>query len=140
MLATETARNIFGLRRNVQIQDVPFKWMADLFRNVLEGDKVSSKEETTTVIQQFVNAEEHFFRPMAAPILNNQKELIGVILIFKDVTEQLEHDELKQGVISTVFSSIEDTPYFPSHGHPPPPRRESRTPYFQTGGSIDYRT
>ena len=105
-VATETARNIFGLKRNVQIQDVPFKWMADLFRNVLEGDRVSSKEETTTVIQQFVNAEEHFFRPMAAPILNNQKELIGVILIFKDVTEQLEQDELKQGVISTVSHQL----------------------------------
>ncbi len=105
-VATETAGNIFGLRRNVQIQDVPFKWMADLFRNILKGDKVSTKEETSTIIQQVVNAEEHFFRPMVTPILNNQKELIGAILIIKDVTEQLEHDELKHGVISTVSHQL----------------------------------
>ncbi len=43
---------------------------------------------------------------MTAPILNNRKELIGIILILKDVTDQLEQDELKKGVISTVSHQL----------------------------------
>src|SRR5208337_4509354 len=90
--ATETAGNIFGLKRNIRIESVPFKWITDLYRNALKGDHASAKEGATAVVQHFVDAEEHFFRPMTAPILNNRRELIGIILILKDVSDQLEQD------------------------------------------------
>ena len=105
-VATETARNIFGLRRNVEIESIPFRWIVELFRNSLKGDHATAKEGSTNVIQHFVNAEEHFFQPTTAPILNNKKDLIGIILILKDVTDQLEQDELKKGVISTVSHQL----------------------------------
>ncbi|MGA3209279.1 MAG: ATP-binding protein [Syntrophales bacterium] len=105
-MATETARNIFGLKRNIRIESVPLKWITDLYRDALKGDHTSSKETATAVVQHFVDAEEHFFRPMTAPILNNRRELIGIILILKDVTDQLEQDELKKGVISTVSHQL----------------------------------
>lgn len=105
-VSTETARNIFGLNRGVQIQILPYKWMTDLFRDALRSDQTSTKQESISLIQQFINAEEHYFRPIAASILNNRKEVTGVILILKDVTEQLEHDELKRGVISTVSHQL----------------------------------
>ncbi|HYA12892.1 MAG TPA: ATP-binding protein [Syntrophales bacterium] len=105
-VSTETAKNIFGLNRGVQIQILPYKWMADLFRKALSGDQTSTDQESISLIQQFINTEEHYFRPIAAPILNNRKEVTGVILILKDVTEQLEHDELKRGVISTVSHQL----------------------------------
>lgn len=105
-VSTEMARTIFGLNRGVQIQILPYKWMADLFRKAMRGDQKLLDEETVSLIQQFINADEHYFRPTAAPILNNRKEITGVILILKDVTEQLEHDELKRGVISTVSHQL----------------------------------
>jgi signal transduction histidine kinase len=105
-MATETAGNIFGLKRNIRIESIPLRWITDLYKNALKGDHASEKESATAVVQHFVNAEEHFFRPMTAPILNNRKELIGIILILKDVTDQLEQDELKKGVISTVSHQL----------------------------------
>ncbi|MGZ3634912.1 MAG: ATP-binding protein [Syntrophales bacterium] len=105
-MATETAGNIFGLKRNIRIESVPFRWITDLYRNALKGDHASAKDDATAVVQHFVNTEEHFFRPMTAPILNNRRELIGIILILKDVTDQLEQDELKKGVISTVSHQL----------------------------------
>jgi len=105
-VSTETARNIFGLTRNVQIQVLPHKWMIDLFKETLKGDQASVGQENDSLVQHFINTEEHYFRPTAAPILNNRKEITGVILILKDVTEQLEHDELKKGVISTVSHQL----------------------------------
>jgi len=105
-VSTETARNIFGLNRHVQIQILPYKWMADLFREALKGDQTLMNQDNISLIQQFINGVEHYFRPTAAPILNNRREVTGVILILKDVTEQLEHDELKRGVISTVSHQL----------------------------------
>ena len=90
----------------MEIETIPFRWIIELFRNSLKGDHASAKEGTTNVVQHFVNAEEHFFQPTTAPILNNKKELIGIILILKDVTDQLEQDELKKGVISTVSHQL----------------------------------
>ena len=105
-VSTETARNTFGLNRGVQIRILPYKWMADLFREALKHDQMSMTQDNIPLIQHFINAEEHYFRPTAAPILNSRKEVTGVILVLKDVTEQLEHDELKRGVISTVSHQL----------------------------------
>jgi signal transduction histidine kinase len=105
-VSTETAKNTFGLNRGVQIKILPYKWMADLFREALKGDQTSMDQGSISLIQQFINTEEHYFRPTAAPILNSRKEVTGVILVLKDVTEQLEHDELKRGVISTVSHQL----------------------------------
>jgi signal transduction histidine kinase len=105
-VSTETAKNTFGLNRGVQIKILPYKWMANLFREALKGDQTSMDQGSISLIQQFINTEEHYFRPTAAPILNSRKEVTGVILVLKDVTEQLEHDELKRGVISTVSHQL----------------------------------
>ncbi len=105
-MATETAGNIFGLKRNTRIESTPFRWITELYKNALKGEHASEKEGATDVVQHFVNAEEHFFRPITAPILNNRRDLIGIILILKDVTDQLEQDELKKGVISTVSHQL----------------------------------
>lgn len=105
-MATETAKDIFGLKRNVQIRSLPFKWLVDLFENTLENDTLISLKERQTVIQHFVNAEEHYFRPKAEPILDTRKQLTGVILILKDITEQMQQDELKRGVIATVSHQL----------------------------------
>jgi two-component system, NtrC family, sensor histidine kinase KinB len=105
-VATTTARDIFGLKSKAQIQDLPFKWMTDYFTAALRGEETSKNEENISLVQHFIHAEEHYFRPAAAPIMNNRQEVTGVILILKDVTEQLEHDELKRGVISTVSHQL----------------------------------
>ncbi|HET6488870.1 MAG TPA: ATP-binding protein [Syntrophales bacterium] len=105
-VATTTARDIFGLKSKVQIQELPFKWMTDYFTAALRGEETSKNEENISLVQHFIHAEEHYFRPAAAPIMNNRQEVTGVILILKDVTEQLEHDELKRGVISTVSHQL----------------------------------
>lgn len=105
-VATATARDIFGLKSKVQIQELPFKWMTDYFMAALRGEETTKNEENIPLVQHFIHAEEHYFRPAAAPIMNNRQEVTGVILILKDVTEQLEHDELKRGVISTVSHQL----------------------------------
>jgi signal transduction histidine kinase len=105
-MATETARDIFGLRRGIQIRDLPYPWLHDLFERSRTGTAGRGEKGATPIIQHFHNAEEHYFRPLAVPILDNFKQLTGVILIINDITDHLAQDEMKKGSISTVSHQL----------------------------------
>jgi len=105
-MATETARNIFGLKRGIRIKDLPYNWLDDVFERARTGIAKPGEKDTAPIIQHFHNVEEHYFRPMAVPILDNFKHVTGVILIVNDITDQLEQDEMKKGSISTVSHQL----------------------------------
>jgi PAS domain S-box-containing protein len=101
-VATEAAGNIFGLRPNTLIFDLPLGWMTDLYKDVLkDGHAVQQK-----VVQQFVEGEERFYRPQAIPILDNDRQLTGVTLVLQDVTQLRQQEEIKRGVVSTVSHQL----------------------------------
>ncbi len=105
-MATEKARNIFGLKLGVLIRDLPFKWMDELFQAVITHSLKPGQNKTLSIIQHFYNAEELYFRPMAVPVLDNFKQVTGAILILSDVTKQVEQNELKRNFISTVSHQL----------------------------------
>jgi signal transduction histidine kinase len=105
-VATEAAVDVFGLRPDVPIRSLAFEWMGNLFDEALRSGRIVESQSNQTIIQQFIRGEEHFFRPEAVPILDGEKHPTGVILILKDVTQQLHQDELKRSVISTVSHQL----------------------------------
>jgi len=105
-VATESARNVFGLKPGVQVQNLSPKWLGDLYNDVLRTGRLVEFEGKRQAIQYFDKGEEHFFRPMAVPILDDEKQITGVVLTLKDVTEQQHQDDLKRGVISTVSHQL----------------------------------
>jgi signal transduction histidine kinase/HAMP domain-containing protein len=101
-VATEAAGNIFGLRPNTLIFDLPLGWMADLYKDALkDGSAVQQK-----VVQHFVGGEERYYRPEAIPILDNDRQLTGIILVLHDVTQLRQQEEIKRGVVSTVSHQL----------------------------------
>jgi len=102
-VATEAAKEAFGLKPNIKIHDLPYRWMATLFEETLKG---ANPKGEPGVVQQFVRSEEKFFRPRAVPILDAEKQPAGVLLILRDVTQQLQQDEMKKGAISTVSHQL----------------------------------
>ncbi|MCE5276245.1 MAG: HAMP domain-containing protein [Deltaproteobacteria bacterium] len=104
--ATDTAGNLFGLKRGVQIMNLHITWLKDLFKDAIGGNHPTSQLKNAPVIQHFVNAQEHYFQPTAVPILNNWKQISGAILVMNDVTKQLEQDELKREFLSTVSHQL----------------------------------
>lgn len=105
-VSTEAASEVFGLKHDVRIRSLAFDWMGTLFDEALKSGRIVEAQGSQTVIQRFLNGEEHFFRPEAVPILDGEKHPTGVILILEDVTRQLHQDELKRGVISTVSHQL----------------------------------
>ncbi len=105
-VATEMARDIFGLRPNASIFASPFGWMVDLYNDVLSKGRGVQQKDHQRVIQQFVRGEERYYRPEAIPILDDDRQPTGVILALQDVTQLRQQDEMKMGVISTVSHQL----------------------------------
>jgi NtrC-family two-component system sensor histidine kinase KinB len=104
-VATESARTVFGLRPGVAVGDLPFGWMADLFRDAAQEGRAAFLEGQRS-IQQFVRGEECYYSPEAVPILDNERLTRGVILVLKDVTQLRQQDEIKRGVVRTVSHQL----------------------------------
>jgi signal transduction histidine kinase len=105
-VATETARNIFGLRPSISIFDLPFGWMVDLYNDALRDGRTAQQKGNEKVVQQFVKGEERYFRPVALPVLDNERRTTGIILVLQDATQLLQQNEIKRGVISMVSHQL----------------------------------
>jgi two-component system, NtrC family, sensor histidine kinase KinB len=105
-VATDAATEVFGLTPGMQIRRLAFDWLGGIYEKALTGGRIIEAQGRAAVIQRFINREEHFFRPEAVPILDADKQPTGIILILKDVTQQLRQDELKRGLISTVSHQL----------------------------------
>jgi len=105
-VATEPAREAFGLKAGSRVRDLPTPWMAGLCEDALANGRIAELEGAQAVVQQFVGNEERFYRPRAVPILDSGRNPAGVVLILQDVTQQRRQDEMKSGVISTVSHQL----------------------------------
>jgi signal transduction histidine kinase len=105
-VATEAAKEAFGLKSGARIRELPSPWMTGLCEEALAGGRIAELEGAQAVLQQFVRNEERFYRPRAVPILDSGRNPAGVVLILQDVTQQRHQDEMKSGVISTVSHQL----------------------------------
>ena len=105
-VATETARNVFGLKPDKQVRSLPYPWMTEILTEALRTGRTIVSKGKERMIQRFVDGEEHYFRPEAIPILDNDGQPTGVVLVLQDVTQEQEQDEIKRGVISTVSHQL----------------------------------
>ncbi len=105
-VATASAKTVFGLRPNSSIEYLPFGWMTNLYNEALHSGRPSQPKNNQQLIQHFVGGEERYFRPQAVPILDNERQATGIILVIQDVTQLRQQDEIKRGVISTVSHQL----------------------------------
>ncbi len=105
-VATETARNFFGLQPNTPIKELPLEWVNGLVQEALKQGRITEPKGNQKVIQHFIQGEERYFRPEAIPILDQERQSTGVVLVLQDVTQIRHQDELKRGMISTVSHQL----------------------------------
>ncbi|HSA95438.1 MAG TPA: ATP-binding protein [Acidobacteriota bacterium] len=104
-VATESARSVFGLKTGASVEGLPFGWLVDLHHEARRSGRPATLEGGRA-IQQFVHGEERFYRPEAVPILDGDREATGTVLVFKDVTQLREQEEIKRGVVRTVSHQL----------------------------------
>jgi NtrC-family two-component system sensor histidine kinase KinB len=105
-VATTAAKRIFGLGPAARVQELPYKWMAGLVQAAVMNGRSAHLTDAGDIIQSFFDGNELYFRPEAVPILDADKQTIGVILVFQDVTQLRQQAEIKRGLISTVSHQL----------------------------------
>jgi len=105
-VATEPAKKVFGLKPGSFIRELRADWMARLFDEALKTGRAVLPQDDHRLVQQFVTGEERYYRPEAVPILDNERQPTGVILVFQDVTQVRQQNEIKRGVIRTVSHQL----------------------------------
>ena len=105
-VATAAAKQIFGLGPAVRVQELPYQWMAGLVQDAVTNGRSAHLTDAGDIIQSFFDGNELYFRPEAVPILDADKQAIGVILVFQDVTQLRQQAEIKRGLISTVSHQL----------------------------------
>jgi signal transduction histidine kinase len=105
-VASAVALDAFDFRPNEKITSLPFHRVVDLFHEAVRTGRVAQPSNGQTLIQRFVKGKERYFRPLAVPILDVERQPTGVIIILSDVTQERHQDEMKRGVISTVAHQL----------------------------------
>jgi len=105
-MANEAAERLFGLRRESTVAAAGNDSINELYTRVVHEMRPLRPEGYDSAIQIFRNGEERFFMPEATPILDDQRQLIGVTLVLMDVTRMRRLDEVKSGLISTVSHEL----------------------------------
>ncbi|HBZ55136.1 MAG TPA: diguanylate cyclase [Syntrophobacteraceae bacterium] len=105
-MANEAAERLFGLRRESTVAAAGNDSISELYTRVVHEMRPLHPEGYDSAIQIFRNGEERFFMPEATPILDDQRQLIGVTLVLMDVTRMRRLDEVKSGLISTVSHEL----------------------------------
>jgi len=104
-LANDAAQKLFRLHPETAMAKVDVKGLADLYhRAVVEGRPIEAKAYDSAI--QIFNGQEQFFLPHAVPILDSDKQLLGVTLILADVTNLRRLDEMKSGLLSVVSHEL----------------------------------
>ncbi len=105
-VATEAARNSFGLQPGTLIRDLPFEWLSELYQEAIKQGRPVQPKTGQKIFQHFIQGEERYFQPEAIPILDQERQSTGVVLVLQDVTQIRHQDELKRGMISTVSHQL----------------------------------
>jgi signal transduction histidine kinase len=106
--ATETAHKYFGLVPGARVRDLGYGWLTALVDRAFEEGRTAAPGTPRGYIQQFIGGQEYFFQPSVHPIPveGGQAGPAGAAVIFKDVTEVRERQELKRGVVATVAHQL----------------------------------
>jgi signal transduction histidine kinase len=108
-LSTGTADTMFGLKPGVSTGALPYGWMRELVGRAMVTRQPAWLEKRGYV-QQFIGSREHFFQPLAVPLLPDGGEVPvgvpGVILVLTDVTQVHDQKEMKRGLVSTVSHQL----------------------------------
>ena len=105
-MVTAAAAGTFGLKANTLLRELPYPWVVLLCDECMSTARVMEGNDENALIQRFVEGEERFFQPKAVPILDDEGQSAGAILLFQDVTQSRQHDEMKRGLISTVSHQL----------------------------------
>lgn len=104
-LVNETAQKLFELKPGIDIMGVQIKGLAELYRRASQEGRRLQPRSYESAVHVF-DGQERFFLPQAVPILDEDRQLVGVTLVLADVTHLRRLDEMKSGLLSAASHEL----------------------------------
>ena len=106
-MANTVAERLFGLRQDAHVTELHAEWLHRLYQETLKELRPIESRGYESAIQVLdENGGERFFLPHAVPILDDEKQLLGVTIVLADVTHLRRLDEMKSGMLSVVSHEL----------------------------------
>jgi PAS domain S-box-containing protein len=105
-LSNDTAQRLFGLRPESTIGATGHESIKELVARVRHELRPIHDRGYDRAIQIFRDGDEGFFVPEAVPIFDEERHLIGITLVLRDVTSIRKTDGIKSELISTVSHEL----------------------------------
>jgi len=105
-LANDAAQLLFGLKPESALDSAGHESIRELFARVRHELRPIREKGYDRAIQIFRDGDERFFLPEAIPIFDEERHLIGITLVLRDVTSIRKTDGSKSGLISTVSHEL----------------------------------
>jgi PAS domain S-box-containing protein len=106
-MANAAAERLFGLKADARVAEAGAAWLTELYQRVLTDLRPIAPRGYESTVQAFdEGGEEKFFLPHAVPILDEERQLLGVTVVLADVTNLRRLDEMKSGLLSVVSHEL----------------------------------
>jgi two-component system, NtrC family, sensor histidine kinase KinB len=107
-IVTSSARKLFGLHPGEFVRDLDLPWLQELYHKATSSGFNAEWPEEKGFIQAFADFREYFFQPVVIPIpVPSESGVIsGSVILFRDMTQVHEQQELKRSVVSTVSHQL----------------------------------
>jgi signal transduction histidine kinase len=105
-LTNQTAKRLFSLDPDLNVSELPTSWLADLHHRALSDATprhLAGYEGAIKVKDD--NVDLHFL-PKTFPILDEDKNLIGGLVVLADVTDLRQLDEMKNKLLAMVSHEL----------------------------------
>jgi signal transduction histidine kinase len=105
-MASRVASEVFGMQPAARLADARFPWIGELAQHATQSDAPVIGENEREIVQAFVDGEERFFFPSAAALWDDEGNVSGILMFFRDITDIRIQQELKQDAIATVSHQL----------------------------------
>lgn len=105
-MASRVAGEVFGMLPKTKLAEAHYPWIDELARSAAQSDEPVIGEHEREIVQAFVDGEEHFFFPSAAALWDDEGNVSGILMFFRDITAIRIQQELKQDAIATVSHQL----------------------------------
>jgi len=106
-MANASAIRLFGLRPGPRVSELGLPWLLELYQGVCADLRPVEPRGYESTVQIFdEHGHERIFLPHAVPILDDQRQLLGITIVLADVTNLRRLDEMKSGLLSVVSHEL----------------------------------
>jgi len=105
-LTNKTAKRLFELSPELNVRELPTRWLADLHHRALSDLTPRHLAGYEGAIKVKDEDQELQFLPKTFPIVDEEKNLIGGLIVLADVTDLRQIDEMKNKLLAMVSHEL----------------------------------